>query len=177
MTDVETERLLLRGWRPDDLDDLAEIFRKEEVWWYPFKRGWGRDETEEFLERRIAEWATRGWSLWAVEVKGERKLIGYLGLAPPEFLPEVMPTVEIGWRLDPAWWGRGFATEGGRAALAYGFEVLDLDEIVGIYEPENRASGRVMNRLGMTPWRDATHPTLDVPLRVYRIMRNEWCAV
>jgi RimJ/RimL family protein N-acetyltransferase len=139
--------------------------------------GWGRDETEEFLERRIAEWATRGWSLWAVEVKGERKLIGYLGLAPPEFLPEVMPTVEIGWRLDPAWWGRGFATEGGRAALAYGFEVLDLDEIVGIYEPENRASGRVMNRLGMTPWRDATHPTLDVPLRVYRIMRNEWCAV
>jgi RimJ/RimL family protein N-acetyltransferase len=123
--DVETERLLLRRWRPDDLDELAAVFAQEPVWRYPFQRGFTRAETKAFLDRKIDEWRDRGFSQWAVEVKeaelqaaglpGAGRLIGFLGLAPPEFLPEVMPTVEVGWRLDPAWWGRGLATEGGRA--------------------------------------------------------------
>jgi RimJ/RimL family protein N-acetyltransferase len=175
-TEVETERLLLRCWRPDDLDRLAEIFSNEAVWRYPFRRGWSRDETRDFLNRKIDEWRHRGWSQWAVEIKSESQLIGFLGLAPPEFLPEVMPTVEVGWRLDPAWWGRGLATEGGRAALNYAFETLNLDEVVSIYEPENIASGRVMERLGMSPHLDTTHPSLAVPLCVYRITATEWRA-
>lgn len=173
-SEVETERLLLRGWRTDDLDQLEEVFRKEQVWHYPFKRGWSREETDDFLNRKIHEWRDRGWSQWAVEVKATGQLIGFLGLAPPEFLPEVMPTVEVGWRLDPAWWGRGLATEGGRAALEYGFESLGLDEVVSIYEPENVASGRVMEKLGMRPLKDTLHPSLGVPLRVYRITSSEW---
>lgn len=99
--EVETERLRLRVWSPSDLDSLAEIFRKESVWHYPFQRGWTREETEDFLHRKIDEWEDRGWSQWAVEVKAADELIGFLGLTPPEFLPEVMPTVEVGWRLDP----------------------------------------------------------------------------
>jgi len=98
----------------------------------------------------------------------------FLGLAPPEFLPEVMPTVEVGWRLDPEFWGRGLATEGGRAALGYAFETLNLEEVVSIYEPENLASGRVMERLGMKRFMDTTHPTLGLPLRVYRLTSSEW---
>jgi RimJ/RimL family protein N-acetyltransferase len=173
-TDVETERLLLRRWRPTDLDQLAHIFAKEPVWRHPFKRGWSRTETTEFLERKIDEWDTRGDSQWAEEIKDQSQLIGFLGLAPPEFLPEVMPTVEVGWRLDPAWWGQGLAKEGGRAALEYGFETLHLDEIVSIYEPANVASGRVMECLGMTPFLDTTHPSLGVALRVYRITSRDW---
>lgn len=172
--DVETKRLLLRRWRDSDLDQLAQIFSKGPVWRYPFNRGWSRTETAAFLIRKIEEWETRGYSQWAVEAKETTQLIGYLGLSPPEFLPEVMPTVEVGWRLDPDWWGRGLATEGGRAALRYGFETLHLDEIVSIYEPTNVASGRVMDRLGMKPFCDTTHPSLGSALRVYKITAEEW---
>jgi RimJ/RimL family protein N-acetyltransferase len=172
--EVETERLLLRLWRTEDLEPLAGIFAKEAVWRYPFKRGWTREETQDFLIRKIDEWQRRGYSQWAVEEKEQAALIGFLGLAPPEFLPEVMPTVEVGWRLDPEWWGRGLATEGGRAALEYAFEILGLREVVSIYEPENVASGRVMEQLGMKRFVDTTHPTLGVPLRVYKLTSSEW---
>ena len=171
---VETARLILRSWHPNDLEPLARIFAKEQVWRYPFNRGWTRQETQDFLNRKIVEWQERGFSQWAVEAKEHLQLIGFLGLAPPEFLPEVMPTVEVGWRLDPGWWGRGLATEGGRAALEYAFKTLGLDEVVSIYEPENVASGRVMERLGMKPYRETTHPSLGVPLRVYKMTRSEW---
>jgi RimJ/RimL family protein N-acetyltransferase len=172
--EIETERLTLRRWRTEDLDDLTAIFTKPEVWWYPHRRGWSSDETKAFLDRRIALWRTRGWTQWAVDHRQDERLIGYLGLEPPRFLPEVMPTVEVGWRLDPGYWGRGLATEGGRAALGFGFEVLGLDEIVSIYEPENVASGRVMRRLGMRHDRDTTHPTIGVDLTVCKLSRAEW---
>ena len=87
-----------------------------------------------------------------------------------------MPSVEIGWCLVPDYWGQGLATEGGRAALEFGFQVLGLDEIISIYEPENSASGRVMQRLGMSYDHDTTHPELGVPVRVYKLVRNNWQA-
>ncbi|MGH9186745.1 MAG: GNAT family N-acetyltransferase [Acidimicrobiales bacterium] len=80
-TEVETERLLLRVWRPDDLDQLADVFSQEPVWGYPFKRGWTFEETEDFLSRKIDVWHHRCFSQWAVEVKAEAQLIGFLGLA------------------------------------------------------------------------------------------------
>jgi RimJ/RimL family protein N-acetyltransferase len=85
-----------------------------------------------------------------------------------------MPTVEVGWRIDPDYWGRGLATEGGRAALDVGFNVLGLNEIVSICEPENVASWRVMERLGMLHDRDTRHPALGVPLRVFKIRKDQW---
>lgn len=174
MTVVCTERLTLRPWRPSDLDQLVGIFAKPEVWHFPFGRGWTAEESAAFLDRKIELWATRGWAEWAVEVADGDRLIGYVGLAEPTFLPEVMPAVEVGWRLDPDSWGLGYATEAARAALAFGFGTLRLDEIVSIHEPANVASGRVMARLGMAHDRDTVHPTLGVPLRVTRLRRAEW---
>lgn len=172
--ELQTERLLLRRWYASDFEALCTVFAKPEVWWYPDQRGRTADETRTFLDRRIDLWDTRGWSQWAVVHRDDDRLIGFLGLEPPTFLPEVMPTVEVGWRLDPDYWGAGLATEGGRAALTFGFETLELDEIVSIYEPDNVASGRVMEHLGMRPERDTVHPALGVPLRVYRLGRTEW---
>jgi RimJ/RimL family protein N-acetyltransferase len=172
--EVQTDRLLLRRWRVDDLDDLRAVFAKPEVWWYPDRRGRSAQETGSFLDRRLDLWERRGWSHWAVVHREDRRLIGYLGLEPPTFLPEVMPAVEVGWRLDPDYWGRGLATEGGRAALGFGFDFLGLEEIVSVYEPDNVASGRVMEHLGMRPDRDTVHPTLGVPLRVYKLLRPDW---
>lgn len=172
--EVQTDRLLLRRWHEDDLAALALVFAKPDVWWYPDRRGRTVDETREFLARRIGLWDSRGWSHWAVVHRGHDRLIGFLGLEPPTFLPEVMPTVEVGWRLDPDYWGQGLATEGGRAALRFGFETLELDEIVSIYEPDNVASGRVMHHLGMRHERDTEHPALGVPLRVHALDRSTW---
>jgi len=95
-------------------------------------------------------------------------------LAPPDWLPEVMPAVEIGWRLDPRVWNQGLASEGARAMLDYGFDELALPEILSIYEPDNVASGRVMEKLGMQVERDTVHPYFDRPLRIYRMSRHQW---
>ena len=175
MTDeLVTSNLRLRRWSPQDLEALARIFAIPEVWQYPFGRGLTLEETEGFLAMQIAAQSTGGWAEWAVELISNGALVGYIGLAEPHFLPEVMPTVEVGWRLDPAVWGRGLATEGARAVLAHGFSNPGLREVVSIYQPENAASGRVMVRLGMRFDRDTTHPTRGVAVRVYRITRRQW---
>jgi RimJ/RimL family protein N-acetyltransferase len=176
---VETERLRLRPFRRDDLEALSALHAIPEFWWYPLRRAQTREETAAFIERQIASRAERGFSLWAAErIDGEgsdaARLIGWIGLSIPTFLPEILPAVEVGWRLDPAVWGRGLASEGGAASLRYGFEVLGLDRIVSVYEPENEASGRVMGRLGLTFDRDTLHPATGVPVRVLAISRTAW---
>jgi RimJ/RimL family protein N-acetyltransferase len=176
VTEVLTSRLRLREWRLDDLDPLAEVFAKPQVWHFPVGRGFSLAETEAFLLRRLDEQEARGWSTWAAEDRSTRRLIGYVGLLEPNFLPDVMPSVEIGWRLDPVAWGRGFATEGARAALVFGFEDLGLDYVVSICEPDNVSSSRVMDRLGMHFDRLTVHPAHGLPLHVYRLERAEWQA-
>ncbi|MFL6238361.1 MAG: GNAT family N-acetyltransferase [Actinomycetes bacterium] len=169
---LRTDRLILRMWTVHDLDELAEIFADPSVWWFPFQRGLDRDETEVFLHRRMAEWDAQGWGQWAVERDG--RLIGYAGFALPTFLPELMPVPEVGWRLHPSAWGYGLATEAGQAALAYGFDDLGFAEVISTYQPENAASGRVMERLGMTLDRETVHPKSGSPVRVYRLSAEAW---
>jgi RimJ/RimL family protein N-acetyltransferase len=174
VADLLTSRLRLREWSLDDLGSLSEVFAKPQVWHFPFGRGLSVAETEAFLLRRLEEQESRGWSIWAAEDRGTSQLIGYVGLSEPTFLPEVMPSVEIGWRFDPVVWGRGLATEGAGAALAFGFEDLDLDFVVSICEPENVSSSRVMGRIGMYFDRQTVHPDHEVPLHVYRLNRTGW---
>jgi RimJ/RimL family protein N-acetyltransferase len=174
--EILTARLRLRRWNLDDLDGLARVFAKPEVWRFPFGRGFTPEESERFLAHRIAAQETGDWTEWAVETLEDDRLVGYIGLSEPTFLPEIMPAVEVGWRLDPAVWGQGLATEGARAAVADGFLDPELDEIVSIYQPENEASGRIMARLGMRFDRDTRHPTRDLALRVYRLSRSDYAA-
>ena len=169
-----TERLRLRPWRDDDLDALAAIFAEPAVWRYPVGRGFTRAETAAFLDRMHASWAEHGFGLWAAELLETDTLVGFIGLSIPTFLPEVLPAVEVGWRLRPDHWGQGLATEGGEASLRFGFEVLGLDRIVSIAEPDNIASIRVMQHLGMTHERDAVHPRYDLPVVVYEITAAAW---
>ena len=129
------------------------------------------------MPRRIARHIDEhGWGLWAVEIPGVAPFAGYIGLAAPRFDAHFTPCVEIGWRLAHEHWGHGYASEGARAALAFGFAALKLHEIVSFTVPANLRSRRVMERLGMThdPADDFDHPGLPVehPLRrhvLYRI--------
>ena len=174
MSSVETERMVLRPWAADDLDALVAIFAQPAFWHYPFGRGFTREETEGFLERQFEHWATHGFGSWAAELKESRRLIGYIGLAVPTWLPEVMPAVEVGWRLHPDHWGRGLATEGGRASVRYGFEDLDLDRIIAVVMPENVASRRVMAKLGMVEASTARDTERDVALQIHEITGVAW---
>lgn len=173
---METERLLLRPWSPADIEPLATVFANPDVWRYPFERGFSRGESERFLDRQLDHWETHGFGSWAAEVKTDRTLIGYIGLSIPTWLPEVLPAVEVGWRLSPAYWGRGLATEGGRVSLRHGFEALELDRIISIFTPDNAASGRVMQKLGMHASLTTTDPDRGIPLVVREIRRLDWTA-
>jgi RimJ/RimL family protein N-acetyltransferase len=150
----------------EDLDALARLHAEETFWRYPFGRGWSRGETEAFLERTLARYTDPGLGVCAVVVRDTGELAGWAGLAVPQFLPEILPAVEVGWRLGKQFWGRGYATEAGAEWVRHGFDVLALDEIVSIYEPDNVASGAVMKRLGFTLERDTVDPERGIPLRV-----------
>lgn len=169
-----TDRLKLREWVRSDLDPLIEIFSKPEMWHYPLRRGFTPDETVNFLNRQMSAQDMGETALLAAEDRFTQQLLGYIGLGVPAFLPEIMPAVEIGWRLDPLVWGRGLATEGALMVLEHAFEDPDLEEVVSIYHPENIASGKVMMHLGMQFDRDTIDPAREIPLRVYRLSRARW---
>jgi RimJ/RimL family protein N-acetyltransferase len=147
---LTTARLVLRPFALSDLDELAVIHAEESFWWYPLRSGMSQEETAGFLQRVTARYESDGFGIEALLDRDSGAMIGWAGLAVPHFLPEVLPAVEVGWRLAGAWRGRGLATEAGAAAVEFGFTAGGLERIVSIFEPENVASGRVMEHLGFT---------------------------
>ena len=174
VAELRTERLLLRQWRDEDLDLFAELNADPETMRY-FPAPPSREESDLLAERAWRQIEDEGWGLWAVEVAGGASFIGFVGLARPSFEEHFTPAVEVGWRLGREHWGCGYATEAGRAALAYGFEELELAEIVSFTSRLNRPSWRVMERLGMShdPADDFEHPRVPVghPLRPHVLYR------
>jgi RimJ/RimL family protein N-acetyltransferase len=178
VVDLETPRLWLRRWRPEDLEPFAALNADPEVMEH-FPSTLSREETAVFIGRVEKHFEKYGYGLWAVETRDQAQFIGFIGLAVPFFEASFTPCVEVGWRLARPWWGQGFATEGARAALAYGFERLGLQEIVSFTVPGNVRSRRVMEKLGFRYSEDFEHPRIDPqhPLRrhvLYRLSRAEW---
>ncbi len=115
-------------------------------------------ESNARVDQYESGWAQAGLGRWAVEIPGVTPLAGSVGLGTLAFEASFTPCIEIGWRLAPAFWGRGYATEGARAALEFGFKQLGLSEIVAIAVPANTRSLRVMEKLGMSFSREFDHP-------------------
>lgn len=157
---LETARLRLRRWRAADLPAFAALNADPRVMRY-FPAPLSRADSDAFaasLQDRFRAW---GFGFWAVETEA-LPFAGFVGLSRPTYEARFLPATEVGWRLDPRLWGQGLATEGARAALAFGFDQLALDQVIAVAPRANLPSIRVMQRLGMTsdPAEDFDHPAL-----------------
>ena len=178
--ELDTERLRLRQWRASDRAPFAQMNADPRVMEF-FPTCLDREASDALAGRIEVRIAERWWGLWAAEVRATAEFIGFIGLQPPIAQLPCSPCVEVGWRLAQPYWGKGFATEGARAALAFGFAKLGLDEIVSFTVPANRRSRAVMERLGMQEDKAGTfeHPSIapGSPLRrhcLYRLDRSRW---
>ena len=176
--DVTTERLVLRRFDRDDLDELSRVFESREVWEFPYGRGMTRAETASFLDAQVQHWDDFGFGCWVARMRENGSLLGYVGLSIPTFLPEILPAVEVGWRFAPTAWGNGYATEGATAALDEAFATLGLDSVCSLPQVDNPRSGRVAERLGMRLVRAVSIPADErrgeVVASHYEITREEW---
>jgi RimJ/RimL family protein N-acetyltransferase len=146
--EVRTERLLLRQWREEDAEPLAEIHAHPE--YLAHMRPLDVERTRELILRFACEWRHEGFSLWAAEELGSGRLVGRIGLVRHHDWSEAPDPVEVGWVLHPDWWGRGLATEAGRAAIDCWRESLADPQLISITRPDNARSRAVMERLGLT---------------------------
>lgn len=177
---LETERLLLRRWRPADREPFARLNADPDVMEF-FVAPMTRAESGAFAERIEAGFAEHGFGLWAVEERATARFIGFTGLIHQTFEAPFTPAFEIGYRLDKNAWGRGYATEAATAAVRYGFEEARLGEIVSMTAVANLRSQAVMRKLGMThdPADDFDHPKVPDGHRLkrhvlYRLSADQW---
>lgn len=178
--ELETPRLRLRAWRDTDLDPLAEMCADPLVMRF-FPTPLSRDDCAATMARCRIHFARFGFGFWALELKSDSSFIGMTGLAWSRLQLPFCPAVEIGWRLAREYWGQGLAREAADAALACGFERLQLAEVVAYTAAINEPSLALMQALGMhhDPGDDFDHPSIAKghPLRahrLYRIRRDDW---
>ena len=168
---IETERLILRGWRDDDLDAYAAMMADPEV--TRFISGVStRHDAWRQMAMLIGHWVLRGFGPWAVERKSDRALIGRVGI----WHPEGWPGTEIIWTLARAHWGQGYATEAARASLTWGFQNLPLPLLISQIDPENQASQQVAIRLGYVKGGQATMVILGKTYTsdIWEMPRERW---
>lgn len=180
MTTLTTERLILRPWRAEDFEPFAAMSADPKVMEH-FPSTLTRAESDAVATRLQAHIEKHGFGFWALELPGVAPFIGFTGILNVSFDAHFTPAVEMGWRLAPAHWRKGYATEAARAALVHGFGALGLAEIVAFTIPANLPSQAVMQRLGMTrnEAEDFAHPKVppDHPMSrhvLYRLRAEDW---
>ncbi|MNJ93364.1 anhydro-N-acetylmuramic acid kinase [compost metagenome] len=146
---LETDRLILRLWKPEDLDAFAALCADPEVMEY-FPAPLNREETAALIDRLIANRAKDGFSFMACERKDTGEFVGFVGLSYFVQPTHFSPCIEIGWRLARKHWGQGFAPEAARAVLKYAFDVLKAPEVIAMTAVENWKSRKVMEKVGMS---------------------------
>ena len=144
---VETENLILRPFKDDDVDDYFGVLDSPEVRrWLHIPESLDRSDAWQQMAWFVGQWELRGTGHWALEEKKSGQFVGRAGLHRPE--RHDWPGVEVGWALHPDCWGRGYATEAGAAAVRYGFDQFEVDKLFSCILPENHRSQAVAKRLG-----------------------------
>jgi RimJ/RimL family protein N-acetyltransferase len=145
---LETERLILRAWAPEDLEPFAVMSADPQVMQW-LGGCLSREEAEAYVARATGSFSALGMGRFAVERRSDGAFVGACGLMPGRADLPIAPYVDIGWRLAAAAWGAGYATEAAAAVLRDGFERLRFAEIAAITMQSNVRSRAVMERLGM----------------------------
>jgi RimJ/RimL family protein N-acetyltransferase len=173
---IGTDRLLLEPWHESDSERWVSLTTDERVW---SRLGAGdpldRDFAEKECEWMVEHWREHGFGWRSMIERSSDRWMGAVGLAFIGENPVGLPAddVEIGWWLLPDFWGRAFATEGAKATRDEGFEKSFVDHFWARHNARNPASGRIMEKIGMTFERDGTG-IKDVPVRIYSMTRERW---
>jgi len=168
---LETERLILRSFRREDVDAMAQLFASPDFMRFSLGAFTERKKTVDFIEK-VMGWDRASMpSQFAVVSRGEHAVIGYCGF---HHHPEVPGEIEIGYRLHPDYWNRGLITEAARAVRNHAFADLRLPRVISLIHPENIPSRRVAEKNGMKVEKEITFR--GFPTLVFAITREQWLA-
>lgn len=155
----QSPRLGFRNWIESDITPMSAISADKEVMKY-FPAVATYEQTAAFIKRMQDEFAERGYCYFAVDELSTNTLIGFIGLSWKTFEADFTPCVDIGWRLKPDVWNKGYATEGAIRCLDYAFYTLKLDRVYSMAPKMNTTSERVMQKAGMIKVGEFEHPLL-----------------
>ena len=165
---VETDRLILRPYRSDDLDSLLPILGDPESMRY-YPHPFSREECKAWIDRQLQRYQTDGFGLWAIEYHDDGVMIGDCG--PTVQIVDGKREVELGWHIHPAYQNRGLATEAASKCRDYAFTELGLRRLISLVRPENVPSCRVAEKIGMHVERDTRFGPDQWVHHVYAIER------
>ena len=170
---TETERLLLRRWEAADLDVYRSIWADQSVRAALHPDGEPEPEyVDSRFRRQVEHWDSHGFGLWLVIERESAEAAGWIGAWYPDFIPELVGEVEVGWALRRRFWGRGLATEGAGPATVAAFEHLEVDRVISIIAPSNARSIAVATKLGGRRRETVRHPEAGLELDVYELSRS-----
>ena len=174
----KSERLGFRNWTESDLKEL-EIMNSDVGVMEHFPKTLTKKENEELFEKLKHHYKKHNHTYFATEILVNNEFIGFIGLAYQEYRTEFTPAVDIGWRLKKSAWGKGYATEGAKKCLEYGFNELNLSKIIATCTLDNSKSENVMRKIGMKKMGNFKHPELEEYPKYeecicYGINKNEW---
>jgi RimJ/RimL family protein N-acetyltransferase len=173
----ETRRLRLRRPDPADGDAFAAMNADPEVARFVSASGpLTRAESDLLLRMIVNHWDDHGFGWWMADLLETGELLGFVGLQHPRGLPGLEGEVEVGWRLGRAFWGQGYATEGGAEAVRYAFQERGLPRLICIIDRDNTASLGVARKLGFAHWRDMSHPRWPRGVQVHTLEREAQAA-
>lgn len=155
-----SKRLGFRIWNEADLDKMTSLNQNDDVMEFFPKKPTLKD-TSNFIERMNIMQSKENYCYFAVDILELNEFIGFIGLSKQDYLKELDPFVDIGWRLKKEAWGLGYATEGAKRCLSYGFEDINLEVIYSVAPIVNQKSITIMKKIGMTFSKNFEHPFLD----------------
>lgn len=156
-----TARLHLNQLQPADLDNLICMFRDERVSYFPYGRARAPEEVAIYLQQELLSWSIFGYGRFGLRLADDGRFVGVVGPRCATWPPQLLPSIEIGWRIVPSYWHQGMATEAATAVVEWLAHRQFSRLLVCIYEPANTASRRVAAKLGMHKWGCAVHPAFE----------------
>jgi len=156
---IKTERLGLRAWNDDDLNEMTALNQDEVVMEF-FPSTQDETQTRGFIQRMQEHQTKHAYCYFAADRLDNGEFIGFIGLCRQNYLKNRPAFTDIGWRLKQAAWGKGFATEGAKACLTFAFEEMNLEAVYSVCSLINIKSERVMKKIGMQKELEFKHPVL-----------------